>query len=265
MRIVIIGAGRLASCLAPALRRGGAVVAQVWSRSEASARALAASVGCDAAWGQLEAVLPGADVYLICVRDDAIADVARRLRAVVGSHGVLAHTSGSTSLADIAVTPADAAGVFYPLQSFTRGRDIDFSQVHFFIEATTADAAHRLEALAAAVARPDHVHRLATPERRRMHLAAVFVSNFVNHCCALADDILRPTGVGFDVMRPLLAATVAKLQHLTPGVAQTGPALRWDEGVLAAHSALLADAPLTQHIYALLSESIHTHHETSSQ
>lgn len=257
MRVVFIGAGRLASCLAPALQRGGAEVLQVWSRSEASAQALASTLCCPAVWGALDGVCRDADVYLLCVRDDVISDVARSLRAIIGLGPIVAHTSGGTALDDIIVGSSDHVGVFYPLQSFTRGRKIDFSEVHFFLEAIDDTTYCRLTALAALLTSSSHIHRLATADRRRMHLAAVFVSNFVNHCCVLAEDILQPTGLDFKVMRPLLAETVSKLDVMTPVEAQTGPALRWDERVLDAHRELLIDLDAMRALYDMLSQSIH--------
>lgn len=248
----------MASCLAPALQKGGAEVAQVWSRTEVPALKLADVLSCEAAWGDLSVVRTDGDVYIICVKDDAIGDVARQLRAVVGPEPVIAHTSGGTAMAELSsCEDGSRVGVFYPLQSFTQGRTIDFSKVHFFIEASDEVVYSQLQSLAARLTTAPNIHPLSSADRRLMHLAAVFASNFVNHCCALAESILQPAGLDFEIMRPLLAETVAKLDVMSPAEAQTGPALRWDERVLNAHCELLADRPQLQAIYDLLSQSIH--------
>ncbi len=196
-------------------------------------------------------------MYLICVRDNAIADVARMLLPLP-EEAVVAHTSGSTPIDVLTASGCRHAAVVYPMQTFTKGRDIDFSRVHFFIEATTDHARQKAEALALCVTHPDNIHPLASAERQQLHLAAVFVSNFVNHCCTIADRLLQPTGLDFSVMQPLLAETADKLLTLTPTEAQTGPALRWDTDVIERHRQLLLPYPNILDIYNKMSESIHS-------
>ncbi len=257
MRIAVIGAGRLASCVAPALQKGGAEVCQVWSRTQASAAGLAGSLGCEAVWGGVSDIVRDADIYLLCVKDDAIADIARQLHAVISPKAAIIHTSGSVAMAVLARTGHGSCGVLWPMQTFTKGRSIDFSEVHLFVEATNGAVLSMLRELALTLTDAAHIHRLTGDQRRRLHLAAVFASNFVNHCCALSEDILKPMGMDFSVMRPLLSETVAKLDIMSPAEAQTGPAVRWDEGVMESHRQLLASQPRTRAVYDQLSMSIH--------
>ena len=219
-------------------------------------------------------ILPAADLYVVAVRDDALESVIGRMRQLTTSP--IVHTAGSkpASLAD---------GVLYPMQTFSKARPVDFSTVHFFIEAASpallallrevseriVASSERLplqrdesEAVANRVhesnveAVSGHVHELDSEGRKRLHLAAVFACNFANHCCTLAEEVLRPLGLPFEVMLPLLDETVAKLHHLSPHEAQTGPAIRHDESVMATHRDLLASQPQLQALYDLLSTSI---------
>lgn len=259
MRIVFIGAGRLAYSLAPALREAGHDIMQVYSRTLASAQSLAAVVGAQPIT-DLHDVKGGADVYLFAVTDSSLPLLAQQLGALLRRHGaqdasVFLHTAGSIGMSVFQSCTAHY-GVLYPMQTFSKARAVDFSSVHFFIEAATPALQDLLQAVAASVVGPRQVHQLDSEGRKRLHLAAVFACNFVNHCCTLAADVLRPAGVAFDVVLPLLDETVAKLHQMAPAQAQTGPAARHDQSVMQAHCQLLAEQPHMQHIYNMLSQSI---------
>ena len=227
MEIVVVGTGNVATHLAPALQRAGHVVHVVPSRGIVQ--------------------LPHAELYVVAVKDDALPAVVAQMRRLASAP--IVHTAGSV--------PASVAdGVLYPMQTFSKARAVDFSSVHFFIEAATPALQDLLQAVAASVVGPRQVHQLDSEGRKRLHLAAVFACNFVNHCCTLAADVLRPAGVAFDVVLPLLDETVAKLHQMAPAQAQTGPAARHDQSVMQAHCQLLAEQPHMQHIYNMLSQSI---------
>lgn len=253
MRIAFVGAGRLASNLAPALQQSGAEVVEVWSRSRASAEALAAPLGCHAVWGCVEDVNTTADLYLLSVTDAALPQIVAQLHRH-REHALFAHTAGSMGLSLFTDAGHERGAVFYPMQTFSKGRQVDFRQVHFFVEAAAEADCRSLVELAQRLS--PHVHRSSSASRRRLHLAAVFACNFVNHCCTLADDLLHEGDLDFSVMLPLLEETVAKLRELPPAEAQTGPAVRRDANVMGLHRAMLADRPDLQHLYTLLSESI---------
>ena len=229
----------------------------MWSRTEAAAAELARNMDCEAVWGSLSSIVRDADIYLICVKDDAIADVARQLHEVVTPKAALVHTSGSVAMAELSRTGHANCGVLWPMQTFTKGRVIEFTDVHLFIEATNGAVLTLLRELAHTLTDAAHIHLLTSYQRRELHLAAVFTSNFVNHCCALSERILKPTGLDFSVMRPLLKETIAKLDVMSPIDAQTGPAVRWDESAMEAHRQLLVSQPRTRAVYDQLSMSIH--------
>ena len=256
MRIALIGAGRLASSLAPALQRGGADIIQVWSRTEAAATALASALHCEAAWGSVENVMRDADLYLLAVKDAVLPEMICRLH-VGREKSLMAHTAGSMPLSLFADAGHERSGVFYPMQTFTKGRAVDFSRVHFFIEASQPEDSMSLTRLAWTLnGNESFVHPSTSASRRQLHLAAVFACNFVNHCCTLADDALSDAGLDFSVLLPLVDETVAKLHQMPPVKAQTGPAVRRDDNVMGIHRSMLVGKPDVQKIYSLLSQSI---------
>ena len=233
MKVVIIGTGRLASNLGPALAEAGHEVVMVNSRT-------------------LDGLPREADVFIIAVKDDALVEVI--MRVTQGrEEQLIAHTAGSLPLS-LFEGRAKHFGVFYPMQSFSKERRVDFCQIPIFLEASDADSLNCLHVLASSIS--DSVYEMSTSERKFLHLAAVFACNFSNHCYALAADVLAQHGLPFSVMLPLVDETARKVHQFHPRDAQTGPAVRHDETVMSMQSQLLADEPLKQQIYNLLSESI---------
>ena len=256
LKIAIVGAGRVAWNLAPALQDCGAEVIEVWSKSRTSAETLAKQIGCRYSWGTVDVVTCEADLYLIAVKDAVLPDVIRRLH-VGREQALMAHTAGSMPLSLFAEAGHGRGGVFYPMQTFSKERAVDFTKVHFFIEASNEEDAELLTDLACALTDDEaFVHPSTSASRRQLHLAAVFACNFVNHCCTLADDVLADAGLDFSVLLPLVDETVAKLHQLPPVEAQTGPAVRHDENVMGVHRSMLVGKPDLQEIYSLLSQSI---------
>ena len=233
MRIALIGRGRLAWNLEPALVEAGHEVVMVNSRT-------------------LDGLPLEADVFIIAVKDDALPEVISRV-AQGREDQLIAHTAGSLPLS-LFEGKTKQYGVFYPMQSFSKERRVDFRQIPLFLEASDDASLATLHALAATIS--DSVYELTTSERKYLHLAAVFACNFANHCYALAADVLSQHGLPFSVMLPLVDETARKVHQLSPREAQTGPAIRHDETVMAMQSQLLADEPLKQQIYELLSMSI---------
>ena len=254
MTIALIGRGRLATNLLPALQQAGHDVTSVNSRT-------------------LEELPQQADVYIISVKDSALREVIAH--ATKGREDqFFVHTAGSMSV-DVFEGYCSRYGVFYPMQTFSKERQVSFREIPIFIEAggsgkaavdgktadytTSADATAEtlgvLRVLADSVSQK--VYELSTADRKYLHLAAVFACNFANHCYALAADVLAKKGLPFDVMLPLIDETARKVHGMHPQDAQTGPAVRYDENVISMQSDLLADEPVLQDIYRLLSKSIH--------
>ena len=230
VKVVLIGRGRLATNLLAALQQAGHEVVSINSRT-------------------LEGLPLEADAFIVAVKDSALEEVIRR--ATKGREQQLfVHTAGSMPMS-LFEGYTSRYGVFYPMQTFSKERLVDFAEIPVFIEG--ADPAIR--PLAESISR--RVYELSTEARKYLHLSAVFACNFVNHCYALSAELLEQHGLPFDVMLPLIDETARKVHELHPHDAQTGPAVRYDENVIRMQSALLADNPELQQIYELLSLDIH--------
>ena len=154
---------------------------------------------------------------------------------------------------------AERYGVFYPMQTFSKQREVCFREIPFFIEAQRPEDAEFLKAIAGTLS--ENVYEATSEQRKSLHLAAVFSCNFTNHMYALTADLLKKYNLPFDIMLPLIDETACKVHELAPRDAQTGPAVRYDENVISSHLAMLADSPALQEIYKLMSKSIHEHHQ----
>lgn len=255
MRIVLIGAGRLATHLGPALSRAGHDVMQVYSRTKATAEALAGQVNAEAVT-TLDDVVTTADVYICAVTDAALPMLLPTL-CKGREDALFLHTAGSMPL-DVFRDKVRRYGVLYPLQTFSKERQLDFSEIPVFIEADSAETLAVVSSLANSVSR--HVMPLSSEARRHLHLSAVFACNFANHCYALAADVLAVHNIPFETLLPLIDETARKVHELPPHEAQTGPAVRYDENVIRRQADMLEGLP--KEIYELMSKSIH---ETSKQ
>ncbi len=234
MRIVLIGRGRLATNLEPALKAAGHEVVSVNSRT-------------------LELLPMTADVFVISVKDDALEEVISK--ATKGrEEQCFAHTAGSMPMS-LFEGKTSHYGVFYPMQSFSKERQASFEEIPVFLEANDDATFQLLQSLAESISH--RVYKLGSDDRKYLHLAAVFACNFTNHCYALSADILEQHGLPFDVMLPLIDETASKVHQLHPKDAQTGPAVRYDENVISMQRQLLTQHPEMQAVYELMSKSIH--------
>lgn len=254
--IVVIGAGGVASALAPALDAlDGVEVVQIFSRSLDRAISLATRLSNAQAIDSLSDTA-AADLYLIAVKDDAIADVVSALPPV-DQESVVAHTSGSVGI-DVLSISGCRTGVFYPLQTFSPGREVNVGSIPFFIEGCDAATTGFLKQLAFRMS--GRVYDADGDTRRLMHVAAVFACNFTNHLWAIAADLLAVRGIPFDVLSPLLEETLHKAFTASPSEGQTGPARRGDTRVMDAHRKMLDDCQAR--IYDLISQSIMQRYDT---
>lgn len=232
MKIVIIGKGNVASNLEYAFRKKSIDCQMVSSREG------------------LE-LIPQANVYIYCVRDEALADVAAQ---VVGKEKSLhLHTSGSMPIS-VFGTDKPHAGVFYPFQTFSKTHIIeDFSKIPVFFEARGIDDISAVYSLALTIT--SHVYETTQHDRERLHIAGVYACNFTNLMYTLASELLANTHIPFTALLPLIDETAAKVHTISPRDAQTGPARRKDNNVMAHHKALIVSKELRQ-IYELLSTQI---------
>jgi len=246
MKIVSIGAGNLSTHLSIALHKAGLEIAQVYSRTETSAKQLADVLHVPYTT-DIGRVANDAALYIISVSDDAIERVTERF-ATMG--GLVVHTAGSVPM-DIFAGKFKNYGVLYPLQTFSKSRPVDFSEIPVLIEANTCENLKALRRVAETVSRK--VYERSSDERMKLHLAAVFACNFVNHLFHISAQIAQD----FGVLSPLIVETVHKaLVSGNPEMAQTGPAVRNDRRVMQRHIELLASHPQWQQIYKMMSENI---------
>ena len=231
MKIALIGRGRLATNLLPALQKAGHEVTSVNSRT-------------------LEELPAQADVYIISVKDSALQEVIDK--ACKGKESqCFVHTAGSMPMR-IFDGHCQHYGVFYPMQTFSKERQVDFHEIPIFIEEQASQG--MLRRLAESISA--NVFELSTEQRKYLHLAAVFACNFTNHCYTLSAAVLAHVNLPFDVMLPLIDETARKVHELHPLDAQTGPAVRFDENVIKMQMTLLED-PAMRVIYEKMSQSIH--------
>lgn len=228
MRIVVIGRGRLAANLVPALEKAGHEVVSINSRT-------------------LEELPQEADVFVVSVKDAALQEVIAQ--ATKGREQQLfVHTAGSMPIS-VFEGHTSRYGVWYPMQTFSKERRVDFAEIPVFIEGE----APQIRQLAESVSK--RVYELSTADRKYLHLAAVFACNFTNHCYALAAGILEQHGLPFDVMLPLIDETARKVHVMHPQEAQTGPAVRYDKNVIGMQASMLEGN--MRKLYEQLSVSIH--------
>lgn len=192
----------------------------------------------------------GMDVAIICVKDDAIAETAQRIE---GKSGIMAHTSGSAGI-DILKPFSNHYGVFYPLQTFTKGVSLDYDKIPFFIDGSDPETKVALSQVAGNIS--SKIRFCDSSQLPFLHLASVFACNFTNAIYGIAHNILENTDFRFSDLIPLIEQTLSKLEKLTPGEAQTGPASRGDFNILSKHLKMLEGKPQYQEIYRLLSEII---------
>ncbi len=195
--------------------------------------------------------LPDDQLTIVCVPDDRVAPTIESLPSFLP----VAHTSGSITLSQIPERNAPV-GVFYPLQSFTRGSELDMRSVPFLIESDLPDFQNELFELARMIS--NRVGIMSSDERRKIHLAAVWVNNFTNHVNHVAKSYLDDQSLDFSLLYPLLDETIRKIKTQGPEVSQTGPAIRRDEGVISEHLNMLKEH--NRELYTLLSRHIQYYH-----
>lgn len=250
--VVMVGAGNLATHLAKNLLNKGFSVVQVYSRTEASAKTLATQIGAEYTT-QITDLHPEAQLYICSLKDDALLQLIPQL-TMNNPDALWLHTAGSIPM-QVWAGHAQRYGVLYPLQTFSKHRQVKFSEIPFFVEANNPTDLSLIEQVAQKLC--DKVYRADSEQRKGLHLAAVFACNFTNHLYALANELLIEHHLPFEALLPLIDETARKVHQLSPHEAQTGPAVRYDRQVMDNHLAMLNDAPDMQRIYQLLSESIH--------
>ena len=256
MRIGLIGAGRVAHHLAHVLNAQHQIV-QIYSRSLDKAQHLAAQIGAEAI-AEVEQLHSDLDLLIIAVSDQAIAQVIQEIHHDL-NHVLIVHTSGSTKL-DVLQQHHARSGVFYPLQTFSLEREIDWSETPLFIEAAFAEDQQLLVTLANSLSKK--VYAYTSEQRLSLHLAAVFACNFSNYCYDMAKQVVDAKQVDFSLLYPLIVETANKATQNDPELVQTGPAIRGDHNILNMHQQMLNDTDREdlKVVYQILSQQILKRH-----
>ncbi len=248
INVVLLGAGNVASHLTTVfLNTQGINLIQVYNRSINNITHLAKKTAITSQTSQLK----DADIYIIAIPDNYITELEDQLFL---KDKLVVHTSGSVDIKELKKNTN--TGVFYPLQSFSKNKKVDFSSIPICIESSHKTSLLLLEKLAYLIA--NNVYHINSEQRKKLHLAAVFVNNFVNHIYHIGDMICTQNNIPFEILQPLIKDTAQKITTLSPLEAQTGPAKRNDTNTINKHVAMLATEEAE--IYALLTKNIYKTH-----
>lgn len=254
MKVTIIGAGNVGTHLALALHGAGCSIQEIFSRQPAKAGKLAKKVGATPV-SELRAISPASELCLMAVKDDAIGAVTEVLSARLAPGTVLAHTSGATP-SSVLSRYWPEWGVFYPLQTLSLGQPVDFDQIPMCIDGATTGIQEALQQLAARISR--RVHLVDDSQRATLHLAAVFINNFINAMLQAGHNLTKQAQLPPDILGPLLRATVENGTKQEPRSVQTGPAIRHDQQTLNRHLGQLGNHTELSAVYKAITAYIQT-------
>jgi predicted short-subunit dehydrogenase-like oxidoreductase (DUF2520 family) len=254
LNFCFIGAGNLATQLSKALWHKGFNISQVYSRTEKSAKELADifSVKYVTSVNEID---KNAEIYFVAINDTAVEEVLSKINF---NNKLVVHCSGSLPLSALEKYSKNI-GVFYPLQTFSKSRDVDFNEIPVFIESNSLQNQEKLLHIANSISKSVSV--INSEKRKMLHISAVFACNFVNHFYTIAVEILKSKEISFEVLKPLIIETAKKVQEMDPEKAQTGPAVRFDENIINAHLTELNSFSDYQQLYALVTKSIFKHYK----
>ncbi|MCU0473860.1 MAG: DUF2520 domain-containing protein [Bacteroidales bacterium] len=243
------GAGRVAGALCMKMHHSGIKILQVVSETETYGKPLAGS--CNAEWSEVLNFHDTNNIIIVAVPDHRLKEVIKSIRCHEST--IVAHTAGSYGL-EVFPSSVKRKGVFYPLQTFTKGRNITFRDLPFILEASDTGTGEMLKKLAESIGGKtwfiDH------ERRKKLHLAAVFVNNFINHMLAAGKELASQDRLPFDILEPLIMETISKALENGPENSQTGPAVRNDVDTIEKHLNLLSFSPELQNVYREVTLSI---------
>lgn len=242
IKVILLGSGNVATHLFQAFSKATEVeVLQVFSRT--FSKDFPESIQTSDFTQILDA-----DIYIICVSDNAIASVSNQLQF---ENRLVVHTSGSTDF-DVLNTK-NKRGVFYPLQTFSKNKAVDFKEIPICLETENAEDFEVLEKLASSIS--NSVTKIDGKQRKALHVSAVFVCNFTNHLYQIGNEICKENNIPFQILQPLIEETAQKIKSLSPKEAQTGPAVRNDTKTIEKHIDFLTNENQKE-IYKILTKSI---------
>ncbi|MEK6780216.1 MAG: DUF2520 domain-containing protein [Bacteroidota bacterium] len=250
--VSFIGSGSLAWHLAPALDNAGFVVKEVHSRNPQHAAELTDRLYQAEVKATLDFSTSDSTIFIIATSDNAIESIAQEI--ILPEDAFLVHTSGSQPLGILRFAATNNTGVLYPLQTFSKTKKVDFKGTPIFVESNNIETEHVIMLLAKAISHK--VSKIGSEERKALHVAAVFASNFTNHMLTLSKKIVEQNSLSFDLLKPLILETINKSFSVGPENAQTGPAKRGDLEILDTHLAFIREDPDLAEIYKLVSQHI---------
>jgi predicted short-subunit dehydrogenase-like oxidoreductase (DUF2520 family) len=251
-KIGIIGTGNVAWHLARAFENAGNVITDIYSRDSAKANHFILDFFNASATNSLDFRKSKAQIFILAVSDDAIEEVASAI--MLPQNSILAHTSGSVSMGALGYAQTKNIGVFYPLQTFSKGKKVAFEEIPIGIEGDNGLTEEALLDLGKSIS--PKTLKMNSQARKNIHLAAVFACNFTNHMLTISKEIMSNKGLDFNLLTPLIEETLSKSLKLGPENAQTGPAKRGDLEILDKHYAALANSEDIAEIYRIVSQNI---------
>lgn len=256
-KVAIIGTGNVAWHLSRALENAGHILTEIYSRDLNKAK----HFGLDFFNANLSNTLDfrssKAQIFILAISDDAIEEVASSI--MLPKDAVLVHTSGSVGLSALGYAQTKHIGVFYPLQTFSRGKKLNFDEIPIGIEGEDSYTEEFLLKLGETIS--SKVQRMDSQARRNVHLAAVFACNFTNHMLTISKEIMKNKGLDFELLSPLIEETLNKSLTIGPENSQTGPAKRGDLETLDKHYEALSKSEDIAEIYRIVSQHIIDYYE----
>ena len=251
-KIAILGAGNVAWHLAPAMEEAGHTITEIYARDLVDAEKLTARLYTADAKDDLDFSDSEAEIFILAVSDQAISELADEI--ILPEESILVHTSGAVPLDVLGYSSATYTGIFYPLQTFSKERKIEFGDVTFLLESEDQSALQKLKKLAKSLSPNQYL--VKSKDRMALHVAAVFASNFSNHMLRISEEVMARQGLDFEMLKPLIIETISKSLELGAKRAQTGPAKRVDLNTLDSHFQFLNYNDQIAEIYKLISQDI---------
>jgi predicted short-subunit dehydrogenase-like oxidoreductase (DUF2520 family) len=251
MNVAILGSGNVATHLSKALIKAGYPIKQVWSRKNENAINLALEIGANSI-SSINELSENIDLIIITVSDNAILEVAQQIPNFLSQKLVL-HTSGSTPLS-VLDGISSSTGVLYPLQTFSKNSDLDFSCIPICIEANQEYVLENLNQLACKLS--NNVSKVNSANRLILHISAVFACNFTNYFYSIAEDLLKSNDLDFELIKPIILETAEKALLNSPAMVQTGPAKRNDQITINKHLSVLEQQPQIREVYQFISQQL---------
>lgn len=250
--VSFIGSGNLAWHLAPALDNTDFAVREVYSRNPSHAAALVERLYQANVKASLDFSTSTSLIFIIATSDEAIEEIAQEI--ILPENAILVHTSGSQPLKVLGYAATPNIGVFYPLQTFSKSKKIDFKDIPIFLESENSETEKALQLMAKAISKS--FFKITSHERKALHVSAVFASNFTNHMLLIAQELMKENNLSFDWLKPLIAEMINKSLTIGPENAQTGPARRGDFEILDKHLEFLSGDEAVAELYKVISQHI---------